>query len=195
MKRSQILLQFLILCGITLYSCVSPLDTDTPRNRYADAGGSKPNGRLPAKSVTITVRSNSGDTLIWHTSITDTLIQIDTTKSALALWFSARVSLSNDIPKTPFISEFLFTADSIICDSRSIELVRDSNVTAAASFVVATETGPNGLRYTTYPAYPRIAYAYCSFRHYPGTREINGTFHGSLIQSQLSVYAEIAIVY
>jgi hypothetical protein len=195
MKRAGKVIMAIGCAALIFYACKSPLDPTTPRLRYGEPTPTAKNNRIPARSISIIVRNKAQDSLVWHTTIRDTLVQIDTSAYPPALWLHMAVVRSADNPIPPYIHEFWFRVDSLIADSKALPLTRDSSVTPLAGFIIALYRNvTQDSQVVKLNAIPNAASAYVSF-HKSGSHVIKGEFSGFVQNYSLPIYAEITIEY
>lgn len=197
---------FLVLTiSISLASCLSPLDPDTPRVRTEDQPGgiipTRPK-RFRARDVNIVVATR-GD--FWFYAPVDTLVEIDTSTSPPTIWMHLDLRRAGQLPKLPFLESMEIAVDSFLANDRIRELRDDPPVSSwpfpnRASYVYAFDKDSSGrVRFfQTSNNKQNDAPTHLVFRHDHRQRKFFGSLQGEIIHQKkliLSYDAAIDIRY
>ncbi len=191
------------LVAVLFSSCVSPLDTDTPRKRFEDPGSITPPakpGRINAKSFTLTVQEAS---TLWQHTIVDTLVQIDTSVSPPAVWLKMYLSKSGQIPKKlPFLQQLNVRKDSIPADDSIVNIFEDTIPPPGggpyAIYSIGASKDPTGaIQYVIINSdrIQRTALTTITFHYDKSLKELRGQLNANLIAYRLLIDAQIVITY
>lgn len=188
-----------------VYSCVSPLDPDTPRNKFTENEVITPpinHAKIFAKSFLITVKENSS---LWKFSITDTLIQIDTSTTPLRLWLQIHLKRYGSIPQRfPFLEEIDIRVDSVQTTGEAINIISDSSNVGGpqriARYTYGSEKDSSGkIHYITVQNYRyQQAPTSITLHHESSSRSISGELLATINPNQksaITIDGQITIKY
>lgn len=203
MKRIIFLSCLVSAFECTLFSCMSPLDPETPRKRIEDPGFINPSakpGRIYAKSFTLTVQEASTQ---WQHTIVDTLVQIDTSVSPPAVWLKMYLSKSGQIPKKlPFLQQLKVRKDSIKADDSFINIFEDTipppgGGPYAIYSIGATKDSAGAIQYVVINSdrIQQTALTTITFHYNESLKELRGQLKANLIAYRLLIDAQIVITY
>lgn len=180
------------LC-ILMLSCASPLEPDTPRNRYEDIPSTN-TGRLKGHLFQIDVLENQR---IWAVSIVDTTIQIDTSTSSFSLWYDSRLVGSSGSPlNTSHLSSFAWHIDSVQLSQAGQTIVDFAHARHWITFVISS-SHDSGVTFNhdTLTVNPATGQATMLFLDNSGQRQVTANLNAHLVRYRMTVTGTFIFTY
>ena len=132
---------FLVCCvvaGAMVVSCTSPVDLNTPRNRFAAAAHVPLPESLRVRPVSLSISVEENDYPNWIPAATNTVIvSLDTTFHPPLHWISGLL-MSNSTSPLPSITRMFFHCDTVPADTTHLVLKGDEFRILAAQKVSGT---------------------------------------------------------
>lgn len=179
-------------------SCMSPLDPDTPRNRYIDGGTDTQlpgdQRRFHPSHVNIIIKDGPEFRLY---KITDTSATVDTTADVPVFWLHAAGAWAGRAPKgTKVVSSFILRLDSVLADGVSRMLAGNPRGGSGMLFVIGKVVDSTLVEpLDTLIAEPGKTPVSMRFQPTPRRLELEGAINAGIGQPRLDFNAFINIVY